>query len=105
MAEYKTAEQYVVDKLETVEKELEDAKVQHSMEVNKLMYRLNSVEAELAEAYDLLNMLRDFIVVRKDSYFGNCIYFDTVYGKEHPEIVARLMEYYDMRPEEDEDDE
>lgn len=102
MAEYKTAEQYVVDKLETIEMELDNAKVEHSMEVGNLMLRLNSAEAQLADAHQILNMLRDFIGISAHSYWGTVVDFEQIYGTEHPELVDLLMEYYDMRPEEDE---
>ena len=102
MADYKTAEQYVVEKLELVEKELEDLKITHASEVGRHIKEFDDLREELHDAYALLDSLREFIAVRYDSYFGNCVQFETIYGKEHPEAVARLMEYYDMRPEEDE---
>lgn len=104
MAEFKTAEQYVVDRLVTTERELDNAKIEHSMETGKLMSRVEKLEEELNGAYELLNMLRNFISVRKDSYFGNIISLDNIYEKEHPEIVARVMEYYDMRTEDENDE-
>lgn len=100
MAEFKTAEQYVVEKVEMLERELDNAKVEHSLEVGKLMHRVEELETELHGAYDLLNMFRDFIEVRKSDYFGNCICVDNIYTREHPELVARIMEYFDIRPEE-----
>jgi hypothetical protein len=29
---------------------------------------------------------------------------DNIYEKDHPEIVARIMEYYDIRPEDESDE-
>lgn len=102
MADFKTAEQYVVEKLETVEKELEDSKVEHSVEVGNLMYRLNIAESELEDVRKLLNMFRDFIRVRHDSYWGYIVDMDMVYEKQHPEMIASLMEYFDIQTKEDE---
>ena len=104
MAEFKTAEQYVVAKLEMTEMELDNAQIEHRAEVRKLTATIEDLKRELDGAYELLNVFRDFLSVRKDSYWGNIIELDMIYSKHHPEEVARLMEYYDMRPEEDEDE-
>ena len=105
MAEFKTAEQYVVEKLEMMEREREEIELQHTAEILELKISLDAKREELGGAYELLNMLRDFIEVRYDNYFGNYIRFENIYSKENPEAVARLMEYFDIRPEEDEEDE
>lgn len=101
MAEFKTAEQYVVDRLLTVEKELEDAKVEHSMEIGKL----EKMYAEMCNKYHnatmILNTLRDFLVFRHDSYFGNIVDLDTIYGKEHPDTVEMIAEYFDVQTEDE----
>lgn len=99
MADFKTAEQYVVDRLEATEKELEDLKVAHALETGRHIKEFEDLRGQLEDAYELLDMLRDFIEVRHDTYFGNYISMDNIYSKENPEAVARLMEYYDMRPE------
>ena len=104
MAEYKTAEQYVVDRLETVEKELEELKITHATEVGRHIKEFEDLRDELNSAYALLDSLRDFITVRPNNYFRNTIYVDNIYEKEYPEIVARIMEYYDIRPEEGDDE-
>lgn len=101
MADYKTAEQYVVEKCEELEGKLEAAKIDHKLEMSKVQNELEKTRAELCEAYDLLNIFRDYIYVSKDNYFGNCIRTEVIYGKEHPEEVARIMEYFDAKPEED----
>ncbi len=101
MAEFKTAEQYVVEKLESLEAELDLTKKVHKIAVDDYKDELEELKAELDSAYDLLNIFRDFLYVKKDNYFGNCVRMEVIYGKNHPEEVARLMEYYDMRPEED----
>jgi len=105
MADFKTAEQYVVDRLESTERELEELKITHATEVGRHVHEFEEMRARLEDAYELLDMLRDFVNVRLDSYFGYCICVDTIYGKENPEAVARLMEYYDMRVQEDDNDE
>ena len=104
MADFKTAEQYVVEKVEALEAELEDEKTAHILAVAELQKEHEKTLAELNDAYDLLNIFRDYIYVNKDNYFGNCVRMDIIYGKEHPEEVARLMEYYDIRPMEDSDE-
>lgn len=102
MAEFKTAEQYVVEKLETLEREREEIELQHSAEILELKTSLEAKCEELEGAYELLNMFRDFIGVRTDSYWGHIIDLDSIYSKQNPTIVARIMEYFDLRDEEDE---
>lgn len=105
MAEFKTAEQYVVDRLETVEAELEHLKKVHKAEIADHIEEFEALRSELNDAYELLDMLRDFIRVGNTSYFGNFIAMDNIYSREYPEAVARIMEYYDLRPMEDEGNE
>lgn len=105
MAEFKTAEQYVVEKVELLEIQLDAEKKENARKLAELQKEYEKTLAELADAYDLLNMFRDFIEVRKNDYFGNCICVDNIYEKEHPEEVARIMEYFDLRIEEDSSDE
>jgi hypothetical protein len=102
MAEFKTAEQYVVEKLETVEKELEDLKVAHALETGRHLKEFEESREELHDAYALIDIFRDFISVRKDSYWGHIVDVEHIYQKSNPEAVSLLMEYFDMRPEEDE---
>lgn len=105
MAEFKTAEQYVVEKVEMLERELEETKKAHATTLENMRVELSRTRDELSDAYDLLNMFRDFIEVRTNSYFRNTICVDNIYEKEHPELVARIMEYYDIRPDEEGDNE
>lgn len=105
MADYKTAEPYVVEKLETVERELEGIKKDYEAEIAKNTNLVLALKEELNGAYELLNMLRDFISVSKDPYWCTVVEVSVIDSKNYPETVARLMEYFDMRPEEDEDDE
>ena len=105
MAEFKTAEQYVVEKLEATESELEGIKKDYEAEIARNANLVKALKEELDDAYTLLNIFRDFISVSKDVYWGNVINVESIYGKEYPEEVDLLMEYFDMRPEEDETDE
>ena len=101
MAEFKTAEQYVVEKLEMLERELDNAKIEHSLEFSKMEKMYAEMCNKYHDASRILCALRDFLEFRKDNYFGTIINLD-IYQKEHPEIVEMLMEYFDIRPEEDE---
>ena len=105
MAEFKTAEQYVVEKVETLERELDNVNIEHKAEMAKTLKELAELKVELNGAYELLNMLRDFVNVRSDNYFGNIVSFDNIYGRGNAELVARIMEYYDIRPDEEGDNE
>lgn len=100
MADFKTAEQYVVEKVEYLEGELDNLRIEHKTEIDRHIKEFEALREELHDAYALLDMLRDFISVSYDNYFGNYISFENIYSRENPEAVARLMEYFDMRPEE-----
>lgn len=102
MAEFKTAEQYVVDRLEATERELQGVKEDYEAEIARNTNLTKALKEELDGAYELLNIFRDYLYCSKDAYWGNIIRVENIYGKEHPEEVARLMEYFDMRPEEEE---
>lgn len=101
MAEFKTAEQYVVEKVESLEAELKAVEIEHKLELAKVNKELANAYQDLEEARELLDMFRDFIEVRKSDYFGKVICVDNIYEKDYPEAVADLMEYYDIRPQED----
>ena len=104
MAEFKTAEQYVVEKVEFLEQELKQKELDFNLKAVSLECQLEVTKSRLDDALGLLNMLRDFIDISKDDYWKHIVHFENIYGKENPELVARLMEYYDMYPEEDEED-
>lgn len=101
MADFKTAEQYVVEKVEYLETELDRVRLTSKLALEEANGEIDKLKDELVEAYDLLNIFRDFITVSHDNYFGNYISFENIYSRENLEAVARLMEYFDMRPEED----
>lgn len=96
MADFKTAEQYVVERLELKEAEYDRLKEWHDYENKRHVKEFEDLREELNEAYILLDSLRDFISVRKSHYFGSCIEFETIYSHKNPEAVARLMEYYGL---------
>ena len=90
--------------METLEREREEIELRHSAEVAALKISLEAKREELVDAYELLNMFREFVHIRTDDYWGNIISIEQIYGREHPEIVARIMEYFDLRTKEDEED-
>ena len=105
MAEFKTAEQYVVEKLEMMERELDNAKIEHTYECGKLKNKVAGLEEELRKARDVLNLFRDFIEVRDSAFLGIALdIYGVLHSKSNPEEVAWLMEYFDLRPEEDTED-
>jgi hypothetical protein len=101
MAEFKTAEQYVVARCEELERKLEVVEANHEQELRKLCEDYDRIKAELCDAYDLLNMFRDNIRVRSTCY-GRAICVDSIYETENYEVIEALMKYFDLRPEEDE---
>lgn len=103
MAEFKTAEQYVVARCENLEFQLEQAEAKYKKELYELGKMYDQVKAELCEAYDLLGMLRDHIVLRNSCY-GRAIHVETIYETEHWETIEALADYFDLRIEEDEED-
>lgn len=105
MAEFKTAEQYVVAKLEMTEMELDNTKMEHKTEMAKTLRELAELKVELKGAYEILNTFRNFITTRESEYFGTVLDVSgSIYTKDHPEEAARIMEYFDMRPEEKDDE-
>lgn len=102
MADYKTAEQYVVARCEDLELQLEATKAKYKKELCELGKMYDQVKAELCEAYDLLGMLRDHIVLRNSCY-GRAIHVETIYETEHWETIEALADYFDLRIEEDEE--
>lgn len=102
MAKFKTAEQYVVEKLESVEADLERAKLIYEADLECKQEKIDQCHCELDQAYTLLNYFREFLTIRHSDYFGTSIDLSTIHSKEHPEAVARIMEYFDLRLEEDE---
>lgn len=103
MAEFKTAEQYVVARCEELERKLEETEAKYKKELLELAKHSDQVKAELCEAYDLLGMLRDHIVIRNSCY-GRAIHVETIYETEHWETVEAFADYFDLKLEEDEED-
>lgn len=104
MADFKTAEQYVVEKVECLERELEEIKAAHKLEVAELKKDLNEKCAELAVAYDIINAIRDRLTVRPDAYFGGIIDFEAVYRKENPKAFDAILNYFDISLDNEEDE-
>lgn len=103
MAEYKSAEQYVVARCEELEFKLEATEAKYEKELLELAKHYDQVKAELSEAYDLLGMLRDHIHIR-NSCLGRAIHVETIYETEYPDIIGALADYYDLEPGEDDED-
>ena len=104
MAEFKTAEQFVVARCEELEHKLEEAEAKYKKEILEMAKNYDKVKAELCDAYDLLNMFRDHIRVRSTCY-GRAICVDSIYETEHYETIEAISEYFDLRLEEDNEDE
>jgi hypothetical protein len=102
MAEFKTAEQYVVARCEELERKLEETEAKYKKEILELAKNYDKVKAELCDAYDLLNMFRDNIRVRSTCY-GRAICVDNIYETDNFETIEALSEYFDLRVEEDDD--
>lgn len=102
MAEFKTAEQYVVARCEELERKLEVVEANHEQELRKLCADYDRIKAELCDAYDILNMLRDNIRIRSTCY-GRAISVDNIYETDNCETIEALIEYFDLRPEDIED--
>ena len=98
MADFKTAEQYVVARCEELERKLEETEAKYKKEILELAKNYDKVKAELCDAYDLLNMFRDNIHIRPTCY-GRAIFVDTVYETDNCETIEALAEYFDLIPE------
>jgi hypothetical protein len=105
MAGFKTAEQYVVEKVEYLERELDNVQIEHKVELARLKKDLDEKCAELGVAYDILNAIRDRLTVRPDAYFGGIIDFEAVYRKENPKAFDAILDYFDLELDQTEDEE
>jgi hypothetical protein len=105
MADFKTAEQYVVEKVEYLERELDETSVAHKLEVAELNKALEEKCAELAVAYNILNAIRDRLNVRPDSYWGGVMSFETLYRKENIAAFDDILNYFDISLDNEEDEE
>lgn len=103
MAEFKTAEQYVVARCEDLERKLEETEAKYEKRLRELGIEYDKTKAELCDAYDLLNMFRDHIHICSTGY-GLAIWVDRIYETENWETIEALAEYFDLRPEEDDDE-
>lgn len=105
MAEYKTAEQYVVEKCEDLERKLEAAKIEHKFELAKVQKELEKTRAELCEVYDAINPLRDKIEMDSSATFGPYMRFTSLYKQDNPEEYKALADLFGIIiPEEEGED-
>ena len=105
MAEFKTAEQYVVARLEEKEAELEVVRTLHKQETAKLVSRIEKAEAELNRIYNIINSIRDSVSVKSSDYYGKYLRIECIYAQDNPEMFDFITEYFDLPNEEDEEDE
>lgn len=104
MADFKTAEQYVVEKVEYLERELDNVQIEHQAEIARLKKDLEEKCAELAVVHDILNTIRDRLNVRPDSYWEGVIDFDTMYRKYNPQAFDAILNYFDIYFDNEEDE-
>lgn len=97
MAEYKTAEQYVVERLETLEREVEEKEASFKTSLGLLEKNLATAHKDLKDVCEILDMLRDYVHSHYDVYLGTVISFDNFNMGENPALVSRLTEYFDLR--------
>ena len=95
MADYKTAEQYVVERLEILERELEAKDEKYKTSLGHLEKSLAAVHIDLKDVCRILDMLRDYISIY-DSEIGRYITIDSIGRHESPELFNALVEYFDL---------
>lgn len=105
MAEFKTAEQYVVARLEDKEAELEAVRRVNTQETAKLMSHIEKAEAELVRIYNILNSIRDSVSVKSSDYYGKYLRVENIYVQDNPDAFGFLAEFFDLPVEEEEVDE
>lgn len=96
MADYKTAEQYVVERLETLERELDAKDESFKTSVGHLEKQLVAAHNDLKEVCKILDLLRDKICLYQDTNLGTIVAFDTVNKGESPTLFNALVEYFDL---------
>jgi hypothetical protein len=90
MAEIKNCEQYVVDRLQTVEMLLEQERDNHERDVAKLKKELDSTLHILADAQKLIDFIAEQFVV--NTYAGACyVDFNSVWETYDKETFDRLV--------------
>lgn len=105
MAEFKTAEQYVVDRLETTERELETAKATRLAEMQKVMDDLSTARAELTEVVHCLSVIRDNLRLGSSELCGKYMTVDYIWRKDNPEQFDALLDILGIEPPDEEDEE
>lgn len=105
MADYKTAEQYVVEKCEELESKLEGIKIEHKLEMAKVQKELEKTRAELCGVYDAINPLRDKIEMAESAAYGPYMRFTYLYKQDNPEEYKALADLFGIIiPEEEGED-
>ena len=92
MADFKTAEQYVVEQLELKEAELTKLRTWHEMEMERNRKEMEAIRAELIEVYDALAFLRNNITLGNSHILGQHISIDEIYRKDNPDAFDDLLE-------------
>lgn len=96
MADYKTAEQYVVERLETLERELDAKDESFKTSLGHLEKNLATAHKDLKDVCKILDLLRDVIHTNNNPYVGSIISFDNVVKGESPALFSALVEYFDL---------
>jgi hypothetical protein len=104
MAEFKTAEQYVVEQLELKEAELAAVRVVHQQEMSKVRAELAEARQEIASISEVLSFLRDHISTRKCDYSGNYLYVENLYENENSRAFEMLVDLLGISLPEEEDE-
>lgn len=89
MAEIKTCEQYVVDRLQTVEMLLDQERDNHERDVAELKKELDSALGVLADAQKLIDFITEQFVVK--TYAGACYISFDIWETWDKEIFDRLV--------------
>ena len=95
MADYKTAEQYVVERLEILERDLEAKDESFKTSLGHLEKCLAAAHNDLKDVCKILDMLRDYISIC-DSEIGRYITIDSISRHKSSELFNALVEYFDL---------
>jgi hypothetical protein len=92
MSDFKTAEQYVVEKVEELEKKLKDKEAEHIWAMAKLQTDLDKAHSELSEVYGVLALLRDNLTLGDSRLHGPYISVEEIYRKDKPDAFDDLLD-------------
>ena len=91
MAEYRTAEQYVVAELETTKLILEQERDNHERDVLELTEELKKTKSILADAQKLIDFIGSKFIISESACSGPYIYMDTIYAAYDKEDFERVV--------------